>query len=120
MGGPRTRPARWRLDAVFGGLHPAGAVDFAFGDALKAAARSACGQSRAALCLFPACASRSVKEVGTGHVRVTLEDRGGAQLSGIAFRALALRSGEALTASGTGSGMRRAGEGGGQPCRAQG
>ncbi|MGY6533533.1 single-stranded-DNA-specific exonuclease RecJ [Glycocaulis sp.] len=83
-----------RLDAV---AHPA-AVDFAFGDALKAAAPFGTGNPEPRFA-FSSLRVAFVKEVGTGHLRFTLEDRGGAQLSGIAFRALGSPLGEALTAS---------------------
>ncbi|MFN3835192.1 MAG: single-stranded-DNA-specific exonuclease RecJ [Glycocaulis sp.] len=83
-----------RLDAV---AHPA-AVDFAFGDALKAAAPFGMGNPEPRFA-FAGLRTRFVKEVGTGHLRFTLEDRGGAQLSGIAFRAVGSALGEALTAS---------------------
>lgn len=82
-----------RLDGV---VHPA-AVDFDFGEALKQAAPFGMGNPEPRFALSDLRA-RFVKEVGTGHLRFTLEATNGAPVSGIAFRAVGKPLGEALMA----------------------
>ncbi|AZU04345.1 single-stranded-DNA-specific exonuclease RecJ [Glycocaulis alkaliphilus] len=81
-----------RLDGV---VHPA-AVDFDFGESLKQAAPFGMGNPEPRFALSDL-HIRFVKEVGTGHLRFTFEADTGAQVSGIAFRALGKPLGDALT-----------------------
>lgn len=85
---------------VDGLVHPA-AVDFDFGSALKGAAPFGMGNPEPRFA-FADLRVKFVKEVGTGHLRFTFEEKGGAQLSGIAFRAIGSVLGEALTSRGDG------------------
>ncbi|MBV5258742.1 single-stranded-DNA-specific exonuclease RecJ [Synechococcus moorigangaii CMS01] len=82
-----------RLDGI---VHPA-AVDFDFGESLKQAAPFGMGNPEPRFALSDL-HIRFVKEVGTGHLRFTFEAGTGAQLSGIAFRALGKPLGDALMA----------------------
>jgi len=81
-----------RLDAI---VHPS-AVNFEFGEALKQAAPFGMGNPEPRFALSDL-RIRFVKEVGVGHLRFTLEADTGAQVSGIAFRALGKPLGDALT-----------------------
>lgn len=80
-----------RLDAV---VHPA-AVSFEFGDSLKQAAPFGMGNPEPRFALSDL-HIRFVKEVGTGHLRFSFEAASGAQVSGIAFRAVGKPLGDAL------------------------
>jgi len=81
-----------RLDAI---VHPS-AVNFEFGEALKQAAPFGMGNPEPRFALSDL-RIRFVKEVGVGHLRFTFEADSGAQVSGIAFRALGKPLGDALT-----------------------
>jgi single-stranded-DNA-specific exonuclease len=81
-----------RVDGV---VHPA-AVNFDFGESLKQAAPFGMGNPEPRFALADL-RVRFVKEVGTGHLRFTFEADTGAQVSGIAFRALGKPLGDALT-----------------------